>query len=171
MKNICLYVPKLEDYWYEEKLLGDSSTMSYNAGYNVSYFGYHYDTGCIDFPKDKWEEAFDKRKNDNYYFAYIKDIELDKYIGYVNYNLNNDKYECGIVIESKYRGMGYSKDALKLLCDVAKSKGIKELYDRFEINRDNTLSSFESVGFEVIETLTWKKFDMDVSGVVVRRVL
>ena len=171
MKNICLYVPKLEDYWYEEKLLSDASTMSYNAGYNVSYFGYHYDTGCIDFPKDKWEEAFEKRKNDNYYFAYIKDIDLDEFVGYVNYNLKDDKYECGIVIESKYRGMGYSKDALKLLCDVAKSKGIKELYDRFEINRDNTLSSFESVGFEVIETLTWKKFDMDVSGVVVRRVL
>jgi len=44
-----LYIPKLEDYYYEQKLLSDKDTMNYNAGYNVSYKGYHYDTGCIDF--------------------------------------------------------------------------------------------------------------------------
>lgn len=53
MVMLKLYVPKLEDYWYEEKILKDPNTMSYNAGYEVVYYGYHYDTGCIDFPKDK----------------------------------------------------------------------------------------------------------------------
>ena len=53
MKNIELYIPKLEDYWYEEKLESDPLTMSYNAGYDVSYYGYHYDTGCIDFPEGR----------------------------------------------------------------------------------------------------------------------
>ena len=171
MNKLCLYIPKIEDYWYEEKLLSDASTMSYNAGYNVSYFGYHYDTGCIDFPKDKWEECFDKRKNDNYYFAYIKDIDLDEFVGYVNYNFRDDKYECGIVIESKYRGMGYSKDALKLLCDVALTNGVKELYDSFEIDRGNVLELFKSVGFVEVERLSWKKFDKDVLGVIVKKVL
>ena len=33
---LSLYIPKLEDYWYEEKLQSDSKTMSYNAGYDVS---------------------------------------------------------------------------------------------------------------------------------------
>ena len=69
---LSLYIPKLEDYWYEEKLQSDSKTMSYNAGYDVSYYGYHYDTGCIDFPKEKWKETFDKRINENKFFAYIK---------------------------------------------------------------------------------------------------
>lgn len=50
---ISLYIPKVEDYWYEEKLQSDPNTMSYNAGYDVSYYEYHYDTGCIDFPKEK----------------------------------------------------------------------------------------------------------------------
>ena len=171
MKNIILYEPKLEDYWYEEKLQSDPLTMSYNAGYNVSYFGYHYDTGCIDFPKDKWEESFDRRSNDNCYFAYIKDTDLDGFVGYVNYHLSDDKYECGIVIESKYRGMGYSKQALLLLCDVAKNNGIKELYDTFEVGRDNTLDLFLSVGFNIIEYKQWKKFDIDVDGVVVKKQL
>ena len=60
-RNISLYIPRLEDLWYEAKLQSDPNTMSYNAGYDVSYFGYHYDTGCIDFPKERWEEVYDKR--------------------------------------------------------------------------------------------------------------
>ena len=51
MKNIELYKPKLDDYWYEEKIQRDPLSMNYNAGYDVSYYRYHYDTGCIDFPK------------------------------------------------------------------------------------------------------------------------
>ena len=51
MKNIILIEPKLEEYYYEQKLLSDKQTMSYNAGYDVSFSGYHYDTGRIDFDK------------------------------------------------------------------------------------------------------------------------
>lgn len=101
---LSLYIPKLEDYWYEEKLQSDSKTMSYNAGYDVSYYGYHYDTGCIDFSKEKWKETFDKRINENKFFAYIKDNDLNQFVGYANYhyNKNDDRYECGILIEDKY---------------------------------------------------------------------
>ncbi len=53
MKNIELVKPELSDYWYEEMIQSVPDTMSYNAFYDVSYFGYHYDTGCIDFPKEK----------------------------------------------------------------------------------------------------------------------
>ena len=170
MKNISLYIPKLEDYWYEEKVQSDPLSMDYNAGYNVSYYGYHYDTGCIDFPKDRWKDKYNKRINENRYFAYIKDNDIDEFVGYVNYqyNKNEDRYECGILIEYKYRRKGYSKKALKLLCDEAKNNGIKELYDSFEIDRCNTLEIFKQVGFEIVEEQTWKKFDKDVNGVLVR---
>ena len=170
MKHISLYIPKIEDYWYEEKVQSDPLSMNYNAGYDVSYYGYHYDTGCIDFPKEKWKETYNKRISDNKYFAYIKDNDLNEFVGYANYHYNkNDKrYECGILIDSQHRGKGYSKDALKLLCDEAKSNGIIELYDNFEIDRYNTLSVFEQVGFEVVEEQTWKKFGKDVKGVLVK---
>ena len=59
MKNIELYIPKLNDYWYEEKIQKDPLSMNYNAGYDVSYCGYHYNTGCIDFPKEKWKETYE----------------------------------------------------------------------------------------------------------------
>ena len=167
---LSLYIPKLEDYWYEEKLQSDAKTMSYNAGYDVSYYGYHYDTGCIDFPKEKWKETFDKRINENKFFAYIKDNDSNQFVGYVNYhyNKNDNRYECGILIEYKYRGKGYSKKGLKLLCDEARKNNIKSLYDNFEINRGNTLKVFESVGFKVIEHQTWKKYNKEVNGVLVK---
>ncbi len=95
MKNIELVVPKLNQYYYEQKLESDPKTMSYNAGYDVSYHGYNYDTGCIDFPKSRWRETYNKRINENKYFAYIKDFSINRYVGYVNYqyNKNDDIYE------------------------------------------------------------------------------
>jgi len=173
MRKLSLYIPKLEDYWYEQKLQADPLTMNYNAGYDVSYYGYHYDTGCIDFPKEKWKETYNKRVSENRYFAYIKDDDINEYVGYVNYhyNKNDNRYECGIVIEYKHRGKGYSKPALQLLCDTAKSRGVKELYDNFELERDSTLNVFESVGFEIVENQNWKKFNKTVNGVLVRKTL
>lgn len=44
MRNIELIVPKIEEYYYEQKLNEDPNTMDYNAGYDVSYYDYHYDT-------------------------------------------------------------------------------------------------------------------------------
>ena len=57
------------------------------------------------------------------------------------------------------------------VCDEARKNGIEELYDTFEIDRGNTLELFKSVGFEIFEKKTWKKFGQDVNGVVVRKVL
>ena len=73
---LTIYKPELKDYWYEKKINEDANSMSYNAGYDVSYYGYHYDTGQIDFPENRWEEVYNKRKNDNKrFFAYLKDID------------------------------------------------------------------------------------------------
>lgn len=169
--DIILVKPELDDYWYEQKLQSDSETMNYNAGYDVSYYGYHYDTGCIDFPKDKWEDTYNKRIRENKFFAYIKDETLNEYVGYVNYQYNksDDRYECGVVIEASKRGNGYAKEGLKLLYAEAKKNGITSLYDNFEIDRPNTLKVFEDVGFKIVERVSWKKFGTDVDGVLVKK--
>lgn len=56
-----------------------------------------------------------------------------------------------------------------MLCDEAREKGVLELYDTFEADRGNTLELFKSIGFEIVENKTWKKFGQDVDGVVVRK--
>lgn len=173
MRKISLYIPTLDDYWYEQKVKSDPSSMSYNAGYDVTYDGYHEDTGCIDFPKERWLDTYLKRINENRYLAYIKDRDIDAFVGYVNYqyNKNEDRYECGILIESKYRGMGYAQSALSLLCETAKNNGVKALYDNFEVDRGHTLKLFQAVGFEIVEEQRWKKFKQEVKGVLVKKVL
>ena len=167
---LTLYVPKLEDYWYEQKLQSDPKTMEYNAGYDVSYYGYHYDTGCIDFPKERWQLSYDRRIKEKRYFAYLKDLSTNEFVGYVNYHYNkkDNRYECGIVIESIYRGKGYAKEGLNLLCCHAKENGIKALYDNFEKNRDGAKVFFE-LGFEIVEETTWKKFGKDVIGIIIKK--
>lgn len=172
MNRLEIYIPNLEDYWYEQKLQNDPKTMSYNAGWNVSYDGYHYDTGCIDFPKEKWESTFEKRKDCNKFFAYLKDIEKDEFVGYINYhyNKNDDRYECGIVIENKYRGKGFAKEGLKLLCEEAKKNGVKSLYDNFEKNREGN-KIFSDVGFKIVDKYICEKFNNDIEMIVVRKEL
>ena len=74
------------------------------------------------------------------------------------------------MIESKYRGKGYSKPGLKLLCDYAKEHGVTELYDDFEIDR-NGIKIFEDLGFKIVSKYNAKKFGKDIEIVVVKKVL
>ena len=166
---LTLVLPELKDYWYEKKLNEDPASMNYNAGYDVSYSGYHYATGTIDFPEENFEKTYNKRKKENKFFAYLKDTKTNEFIGYVNYQFDSSEnyYDCGILIEASKRGKGYSKEGLKLLCEAAKKNGIKELYDSFEKDRYHA-KVFEDVGFKVIKETTWKKFGKDVEGVIVK---
>lgn len=170
MKNIELIKPTIKNYYYEQKINLDPNTMSYNAGYDVSYKGYHYDTGCIEYTKEQLKNKYFERLSNDIYYAYIKDSTINRYVGYVNYQYNKLKkiYECGIVIEYKYKKKGYSKDALRLLIKEANKNGIEYLYDTFEIDRPNTLKVFSSVGFDIYENISLKKFGVDVKGVTVR---
>ena len=46
-----LHVPALSELGYRQRLLADPATMAYNRGYDLSFEGYHPQTGCIDFPE------------------------------------------------------------------------------------------------------------------------
>ena len=166
MKNIRLVVPNFDDYSYKEKIENDKDTMSYNAGYDVSYEGYNYDTGCIKFNKDNWKWLL---SGDRVYFAYILDCDSNNYVGYVTYEWSEiyDEYECSVLIEHKYRKLGYGADALKLLIKEAYKNGIDSLYDTFEKNRSHTFELFKSLGFKIFKESRWKKFGEYVDGVVV----
>ena len=47
---------------------------------------------------------------------------------------------------------------------------VRELYDNFEKDRDGTQVFFD-LGFEVVEETKWKKFNKDVDGIIVRKIL
>ena len=168
--DIELYQPLLEDYWYEQKILSDPETMSYNAGYEINSADYDYDTGTIRFPREKWQAQYDKRQLEKFYFAYIQDAHSHRYYGTVNLNVLNDgiSADCGVVVEAAYRGRGLGRIALKLLIEKAREMNIRFVIDSFEKDRGHVPEMFINCGFIIDRETTWLKNGMPVTGLVVR---
>ena len=161
---IKLIKPKVQDLWFRELCMSDEATMAYNAGFDVHYQGYHFDTGCIDFPKEEWEAWHEKTFTDKKkYYAYILDEKTGEFVGYVNFHKNNDnKYSMGIVIHSKFRGRGYMRPAVELLLKKAKARRIKKIYDTIPENREQALRVFLELGFEITHEFITKVFNKEI---------
>lgn len=131
MEQLELYVPKLEDLWFYQKMMSDPETMSYNANWDVNYDGYHRDTGCVDYPDavlPAWYENMVGQEPERFY-AYIKRSADGAWIGDVNFHYNpaKDWWDMGIVLYAPYRGKGYAVPALKLMLEHAfRDCGISE---------------------------------------------
>lgn len=162
-KHIILHKPKLSELWFSEKCMSDPKTMNYNAGYNLPFEEYHNDTGCIDFPQEKWEDWFNnKMSNPNFFYAYILDTQTNTFVGYCNFNKNsNKKASMGIVIKNEFRGMGYMRPAMQEFIKEAKKMGVEYLTDSVPQNRKNALKVFLDLGFIITKTFTIKKFNKD----------
>ena len=149
---IDLYIPKREDLWFYQKMMSDPETMSYNAGWDVDFDGYHRDTGCIDYPDevlDDWYAQWVGMEPDRFY-AYIRRTSDGMWIGDVNFHHSPEKdwWDMGIVIYAPYRGKGYAAPALKLLLDRAfRVCGISRLHNDFETTRDAAWAIHRKVGF------------------------
>ncbi|MBQ8611153.1 MAG: GNAT family N-acetyltransferase, partial [Oscillospiraceae bacterium] len=117
-----LYEPQVEDLWFKEKMMGDEQTMSYNHAYG----------GIIPFPKEYWADWHDRwitNHNGKRFYRYIKD--RDTFVGEVAYHFDGERkiYIADVIIYAPHRGKGYGRTGLLLLCENAKSNGIKELHD------------------------------------------
>ena len=167
---VYLHIPELDELDYYEKLLKDPKTMSYNAGYELNIEEYDKETGCINtFDKDKW---YLKQKNDkNRYFAYVMDKKNNIPVGYVNFHFDNTylKHSCGVIIEDKYRNLGYGKHALKELIRIAFDEyKINTLINTIPYNRSCSLKLFTKAGFKDIKKDFYlKKNDMNERVLVV----
>ncbi len=137
---IELYIPKYEELSFRKTMCEDPETMSYNKNYAVTYEGYHPETGCVDFPEEKWQEWYAKwiGNEPERYYAYIKRQEDGAFLGEVSFHYNEEKkrHDMSIVIYAPYRGMGYAVPSLKLMIGHAfGSCFIGRLYNEFEIER------------------------------------
>ena len=148
MEKLELYIPKLEDLWFYQKMMSDPDTMSYNAGWDVEYDGYHRDTGCIDYPDEvlaDWYDGWVGNEPDCFY-AYIKRSSDGVWIGDVNFHYTPEKdwWDMGIVIYAPYRGKGYAVPALKLMLDHAfRDCGISRIHNDFAVDR-NEIAAWET---------------------------
>ena len=147
-KCVELYIPKPEDLWFYQKMMSDPETMSYNANWDVSYPGYHRDTGCIDYPDEvlaDWHKAWIGNEPDCFY-AYVKRSSDGAWIGDVNFHYTPEKdwWDMGIVIYAPYRGKGYAVPALKQMLDHAfRDCGISRIHNDFAVDR-NEVAAWET---------------------------
>ena len=171
---IKLHKPTFEELWFRQECMSDPKTMSYNAGYDVSFEGYHRDSGCIDFPKEKWKTWCDEKLNNpNFFYAYILDLETNQFVGYCNFNNNPETNTAtiGIVIKHEYQGKGYMRPALGLLFENAKERGVKILTDTVPQSRERALRVFYDLGFKKTQKFVSKKFDNDEVVIKIEKML
>ena len=124
---IKLVQPQIEELKYRKKLLKDPQTMAFNKN----------NGGTVDFNEKIWQPWYALWMNDaKYYYAYIYDDTLKKYIGEVSYYFEEEyrEYVLNIIVEAKYRHLGKGKEALELLCQQAKENGLRFLCDDIETN-------------------------------------
>lgn len=152
--RLSLHTPSYEELWYRQRMMSDPATMSYNAGYALDFPGYHSDTGCIDFPEERWPGWYSRfigREPEKFY-AYIVRKSDGAFIGEVVLRQEGaaGRYEMGVVIEACHRGKGYSAEALRLLMDTAfKWLNAQVVCNDFERSRAAALKLHLSVGFEI----------------------
>jgi len=145
--NLYLKVPKLDELGYRKMLLSDPETMSYNIGFGEDK------NGCIDFNESLWNDWHKTwtKNTPNRFYAYILKKDGDVPIGDVAFRYDDDlkTHIVHIIIESKHRDKGYSKEALRLLLDKAFFEcQLEKVSDNIPESRQNAIKLFEEVGFK-----------------------
>ena len=149
---IKLVQPQIEELKYRKKLLKDPQTMAFNKN----------NGGTVDFNEKIWQPWYALWMNDaKYYYAYIYDDTLKKYIGEVSYYFEEEyrEYVLNIIVEAKYRHLVKGKEALELLCQQAKENGLRFLCDDIETNNP-AKNLFLDLGFKEVwarESITMLK--------------
>lgn len=152
--SVYLKVPTIEELHYRHEWMMDTKTMSYNAGYDINLKGYNKENGTINKTTEEMIEWYNNwiGKEPDRYFAYIYDSTISEPIGEIYYYLDNGIYGMGIVIQDKFRGQGYSYNALLELEKIAFEKNnINELSDMIPIERKGAIHSFKKAGFVITD--------------------
>lgn len=143
VKDLKLIRPRLEELSFKQEMLADEATMSFNA----------VNGGTLDFPKERWKGWYNRwiaSDDPHYFYRYLFSEKLKAYVGEIayHYEKETDRFICDVIIHAKYRGQGFGKAGLTLLCEAAKQHGIRTLYD--DILEDNpSVSMFLKQGFAV----------------------
>jgi RimJ/RimL family protein N-acetyltransferase len=137
---MVLYTPTLEDMWFKKELLADPETMSYNHAYG----------GTIPFPRAKWAAWYDRwvEHHENKRFYRYLMTEDGTFVGEIAYRRDEERgiYIADVIVHAKYRGHGYGRTGLNLLCQAAKDNGVTVLYDDIAIDNP-AVTLFLKCGF------------------------
>ncbi len=136
-----LYKPELADLWFRQKFMADEDTMSYN----------HTWGGTIPFPESSWAGWYDHwlvHHENRRFYRYLKDPETGAFVGETAYHYDEERkiFLADVIVAFPYRGRGYGREGLRLLCETAGSKGVDVLRDDIAIDNP-AIRLFLKAGF------------------------
>ena len=136
----------MEDLWFKARMLADPETMAYNHAWG----------GTLPFPEEerlswyrRWMECPDGKR----FYRYLVLPENGAFVGEAAYRRAEDTgfFLADVLIYAPFRGRGYGRTGLRLLCGEAAARGIGALYDRIAADNTAALNLFCSEGFETAE--------------------
>ena len=137
---ITLYEPKVEVVWFRQAFMSDEETMSYNRAWG----------GTIPFPEERWQEWHDRwvgRPEGKRYYRYLRDSESGAFVGEIACHPDEEgRWLADVIVAARYRGRGFGRAGLRLLCAWAKERGIPVLRDDMALGNP-ALGLFLSEGF------------------------
>lgn len=141
MDGIRLYRPKLEELDFRQSLLGNPETMAYNHAYG----------GTISFPRERWADWYARWVEDETgerFYRYLRHEASGTYVGEAAYHYDSEfgEYLCDVLVSAQYRGRGFGRAGLALLCAAAKANGVKRLVDNIAVDNPST-GLFLDAGF------------------------
>ena len=143
--RLKLHIPAENELEYRRHLIADKDTMAYNIGYGDNGGGCYYQT--IEQIR-QWYKNWNNETGN--FYAYIIRNDDNAPVGEADIHFSSyyGKYIVGVVIEAKYRGNGYSAEALRLLADHAFNiMKLNAVYDDFPAERLAAERAFSKVGF------------------------
>lgn len=139
--KLMLYVPTLGDLWFRQTMLADDETMSYNDAWG----------GTVPFPEEDWGDWYDRWlgcADGKRFYRYLAIAETGEFVGEVAYHYDDDEalWLADVIVHTPYRGHGYGRAGLELLCQAAADNGVDVLYDNIAIDNP-AIGLFLTCGF------------------------
>lgn len=124
-----LYQPNRNELSFRQNLLGDPETMAYNHAYG----------GTIDFPQERWADWYARWVEDGTgirFYRYLYHESGRMFVGEASYHYDGafDGFVCDVLVSARYRGCGFGRQGLALLCAAAKENGVKKLIDNIALD-------------------------------------
>lgn len=141
MGEVILYRPQLEELQFRAWCMGDAETMTYN----------HACGGTIPFPQERWADWYTRWVEDGTgerFYRYLLHRPSRTFVGNVAYRYEEkfDGFVCEILVAAPYRGRGFGRRGLELLCAAARENGVKRLADDIAVDNPS-VGLFLSAGF------------------------
>lgn len=138
---IFFHRPAPEELWFRAELLSDERTMDYNRAWG----------GAIAFPQARWKTWYERwlgRSGGQRFYRYLTDSETGAFVGEAAYHLDEaqGRYLADVIVHAPFRGRGYGRAGLALLCEAARMHGLTELWDELA-PESGAAALFRALGF------------------------